>query len=74
MAVGRCEVLPGCQTGRDCGRTDLVFFNVCPEENAELEKARQEWEALENVQPGQTPLAASPDNFLGVWLFFSLWM
>lgn len=23
------------------------------EENVELEKARQEWEALENVQPGQ---------------------
>lgn len=29
----------------------FLFFHT--EENAELEKARQEWEALENVQPGQ---------------------
>lgn len=27
---------------------------MCTEENVELEKARQEWEVLENVQPGQT--------------------
>lgn len=35
----------------------LVFF-VCfteEQEDADLEKAKQEWEALENIQPGQLP-------------------
>lgn len=36
------------------------FVILLTEENVELEKARQEWEALDNVQPGQTHLAGSP--------------
>lgn len=31
----------------------IIFQNIHVEENAELEKARQGWEALETVQPGQ---------------------
>lgn len=43
-----------------CVKLCLLSVSVCffvillTEENVELEKARQEWEALDNVQPGQT--------------------
>ena len=38
----------------------LTFVILSTEENVELEKAREEWEALENIQPGQMHLAVSP--------------
>lgn len=41
----------------------LGFYFVFTEENVELEKAREEWEALENIQPGQIYLAVLP-----VWI------
>lgn len=40
-----------------------LFLTICTEENVELEKAREEWEALENIQPGHIYLAVLP-----VWI------
>lgn len=53
----------------------LTFVILFTEENVELEKAREEWEALENVQPGQMHLAVSPVCIkmkMTLWIFIYL--
>lgn len=40
----------------------FLFFFTEEQEDADLEKARQEWEALENIQPGQLPLTHLSDS------------
>lgn len=47
---------------------NFVFFTD-DKENVELEKARQEWEALEHTQPGQINLAVCRRMIMTLLIF-----
>lgn len=51
----------------------VSFFNFVlftdDKENVELEKARQEWEALEHTQPGQINLAVCRRMIMTLLIF-----